>query len=152
MFAHAADAVGSARSDATGPACRSAPTRRRGDRGRRGERAGRELRARAAAVRVRALGDRIYPVLVCRRCFELTGWLGTGGECDSCMRAAKLRSAFSDPHAGWVDLGSPTTELAKPKRRGRSLGLAWLTRPLETRRRAPIVEWLARVEPGETGP
>jgi len=91
-------------------------------------------------------------VLVCRRCFELTGWLGTDGECDSCMRAAKLRSAFSDPHAGWVDLGSPTVEPAKRKRRGRRLGLARLTRPLEMRRRAPVAEWLARVEPGETGP
>lgn len=98
------------------------------------------------------VGDRIYPVLVCRTCFELTGWLGTGGECDSCLRAAKLRASFRDPHAGWVDLGSPTVEPAKRKRRARRLGLARLTHPLETHRRAAVVVWLARVEPGETGP
>ena len=36
---------------------------------------GRELRAQAAALRVRALGERVYPVLVCGQCFTVTGWL-----------------------------------------------------------------------------
>src|SRR5262249_24461060 len=34
---------------------------------------GRELRAQAAALRVGALGPRVYPVLTCTSCFHLTG-------------------------------------------------------------------------------
>ncbi len=113
---------------------------------------GRELRAQAAALRVRALGERVYPVLVCRKCFTVTGWLSGEGECDGCLRSAALRSAFSDPHAGWVDVGAPPPDPTEPEPRGAGFGLARLTHPLESRKRALIEAWMSRVEPDDTGP
>ena len=32
----------------------------------------------------------------------VTGWTNAAGMCDSCLRSAKMHSAFSDPHGGWV--------------------------------------------------
>ena len=42
--------------------------------------AGRELRGKAAALRVQALGERSYPLLVCKSCFRVTGWLSCDGK------------------------------------------------------------------------
>jgi hypothetical protein len=108
---------------------------------------GRGLRAAAAALRVRALGTRSYPVLVCRTCFDVTGWTDASGECDACLRRARLRSAYVDPRGGWVDLSAPRASESEP-------GAGWLARlaslahPEESERDA----WLSRVDPGGTGP
>jgi len=104
---------------------------------------GRELRAKAAALRVQALGERVYPVLVCSNCFALTGWTDENGVCDTCVRASKLTSDFSDAHSGWVDLGAPRVvgSGSQPRRRRFSL-----------RRQREVDTWLSRVDPGGTGP
>lgn len=62
--------------------------------------AGRKLRADAAELRVKALGDRVYPVLICARCYHVTGWTSADGSCDSCLRQAQLDAAYRDPHGG----------------------------------------------------
>jgi hypothetical protein len=102
---------------------------------------GRELRAKAAALRVQALGERVYPVLVCGNCFAVTGWTDENGVCDKCVRASKLASDFSDAHSGWVDLGAPRVLGSQPRRRRFRL-----------RRQREVDTWLSRVDPGETGP
>jgi len=107
-----------------------------------------ELRRRAAALRVQALGPRIYPVLVCQSCFVVTGWTDAAGRCDACIRHAQLRAAFADPHGGWVtmnDLRSPP-ETAQAHAAHRHL--PHLRHPDAVHDRA----WLSRVEPDATGP
>lgn len=49
----------------------------------------RDLMERSTKLRIRALGPRPYPVLVCERCRQATGWLngGTAGVCDACLRS-----------------------------------------------------------------
>jgi hypothetical protein len=62
---------------------------------------GRALRAEAAASRLEALGERPYPVVVCDRCFTLTGWLDAGGSCDRCARR-RLRLAAEAASGGFA--------------------------------------------------
>ena len=110
--------------------------------------AGRASRSQAAALRVKALGERAYPVLICSACYSVTGWTGAGGKCDVCLRAAELHAAFSDPHSGWVhvdDRRSP--EAPHPKKPFRER-LSVLGRRKSAANRA----WLIRVDPGGTGP
>jgi hypothetical protein len=115
---------------------------------------GRDLRGRAAALRVQALGERIYPVLVCGSCFQLTGWLDAEQRCDSCLRRAQLQAAYSDAHGGWVRVGDERVGESPPKPAGGSLRgrLAWVRHPREARERATADAWLAHVRPDETGP
>ena len=113
---------------------------------------GRELRGRAAALRVRALGERVYPVLVCSKCFTVTGWLDAQGECDGCLRAAALRAAFTDPRAGWVDVGAPSPEPSETEERGGHFHVTSLVHARESRRRMLVEAWIGRVDPDGTGP
>ena len=110
--------------------------------------AGREFRAQAAALKVKALGTRVYPVLICSGCYAVTGWTGPEGKCDACLRAASLHAAFADPHAGWVNVGdrrpAGPTAARKPLRERLSA--------LAGRGAASNRSWLTRVEPGGTGP
>jgi len=111
--------------------------------------AGRELRARAGELRRQALGERVYPVIVCASCFHLTGWTTGGGECDPCARRSLLRAAYADPHGGFVasvDARAPASPPQAPHK-GR---LPHLGRGAADRSRA--TEWLRLVVPDETGP
>jgi len=112
---------------------------------------GRDLRARAAALRVEALGPKAYPVLVCDSCFRLTAWKSPRGRCDACERREQVRAAFHDPHGGWVRVD----DLRRPDDRPKPPSPARRLRRLvsETARdRALVASWLARVEPDLTGP
>ena len=101
------------------------------------------LRRQAAELRLQALGPKPYPVLICSSCFRLTGWLAADGVCAPDLRHRRNAAG------GW-----PSTEDRRPplpaesgpllRRARRALGLGG------TRDRART--WLARVEPGETGP
>jgi hypothetical protein len=109
---------------------------------------GRTLRARAAALRVEALGDRVYPVVICAACYRVTGWTSAAGVCDSCVRSAELNEAYTDPRGGWVevtDIRSASTQWPGLPLRNRLLGLV---------ARGATVDraWLSRVEPDDTGP
>jgi len=113
---------------------------------------GRELRAQAAAVRVRALGERSYPVVVCQSCYRVTGWTGAAGNCSSCILGARLREAFSDPAGGWVDLRDVRPRA--PRRSGLPLR-ARVAAVVGRRQRldhAIAVAWRTRVASAETGP
>jgi len=116
-----------------------------------GER-GRELRARAAELRLRAIGARSYPVVVCARCFRVTGWTDAGRICDTCLQRDQAQSAYTDPHAGWVsvaDARTGTAAPAAPPLKARLAAGLGLRGGLE---RAARREWLTLVEPDETGP
>jgi hypothetical protein len=110
--------------------------------------AGHALRAQAADVRVRVLGTRVYPVLICATCHHVTGWTSAAGVCDLCLRSAKLNSAFSDPHGGWVAVNDTRTASAKRS----ALPLRARLSALTARGAAVDHAWLARVDPDETGP
>lgn len=116
--------------------------------------AGRELRAKAAALRVQALGTRSYPVLVCQGCFVVTGWLSGAQQCDGCARHAELQAAYADPHGGWVSVADTRAQPArKSAQSGTTLGrLHGLKHPGETHRRALVDAWMTHVTPDETGP
>jgi len=115
---------------------------------------GRQLRGQAAALRVHALGERVYPVLVCRACFQLTGWLDGDGRCDSCLRRVQRQAAYSDPHGGWVRVEDERAQPLRPKPANVPLRsrLAALRHPREAHRRALVAAWMAHVRPDETGP
>jgi hypothetical protein len=114
---------------------------------------GRELRRRAAELRVRAIGEKAYPVLVCPSCQHVTGWLGGDGSCDSCQRRAQLEAAYADPHGGWVtvdDTRAPDDEPhEQPPLAARIAALLGRRATLE---RAVAEAWLERVDPDVTGP
>jgi hypothetical protein len=113
---------------------------------------GRSLRAQAAALRMQALGERVYPVLTCVTCFRLTGWVNGDGNCDACVRRAQLHAAYSDSHAGWVSVAdtrqAPTQGPTPPLRARLAAGLG----RSQARARITAGRWLAFVEPGDTGP
>jgi hypothetical protein len=113
---------------------------------------GRELRAEAAALRVRALGPRPYPIEVCRDCLHLTGWRDAAGSCSSCLVEARVRSAFSDPAGGWVALHDERPPLRRAERAPLRARLAASLGRRQGLDRAAAHAWLARVDPGETGP
>jgi hypothetical protein len=103
-----------------------------------------ELLKRAAALRVQALGDKPYPVLVCSACFSLTGWLGDDGVCaeDAMRRQQEGTGGFvdiRDDRPRYEDTPAPVG-----RRVARALGLG--------RRRDRAREWLVWIEPGATGP
>jgi hypothetical protein len=108
---------------------------------------GRSLLAEAAQLRVRALAGRAYPVFVCSECSRVTGWLGRSGRCDSCLRRAQTRAAYTDPRAGFVVL-----EDARPQRARTHTGRGLVARVLAGPGRAKADAWLARVDPNTTGP
>jgi hypothetical protein len=105
------------------------------------------LRQEAADLRVRALGERPYPVLICAHCQRLTGWVDGAGICERCAQAHELRQAWSAPHGEWVDL----TDQRAGKTAARS-GLGFALRSRKAREHAVMTSWLARVDPGTTGP
>src|SRR5581483_1067961 len=116
---------------------------------------GRELRAKAAALRVQALGKRSYPVLVCQGCFAVTGWLSRDERCDICVREDQLEAAYSDPHGGWVALAPARVQQPQePKPEGATLRgrLLGLKHPGEAHQRTLVAAWMVRVRPDETGP
>jgi hypothetical protein len=96
-------------------------------------------------VRVQALGERVYPVVICSSCFRVTGWTGTSGECISCLFHKQMEAAYTDPHAGWVHLGD--TRAPEQKR-----SILAVLAGLVSRERARARAWRARVDPGTTGP
>jgi hypothetical protein len=99
------------------------------------------LRRQAAELRVEALGPKPYPVLICSSCFRLTGWLSADGLCAPDLRHRRHVSA------AWptVEQLPLPAESGPPLRRlRRALGMGG--------RRDRMRAWLARVEPGETGP
>jgi hypothetical protein len=114
--------------------------------------AGRSLLAQAARLRVQALGERSYPVVVCSECFRVTGWTDAGGLCDPCVRSRQREAAYSDPHGGFVVLGDsrPVTAPAEPQA-GPSL-VGRLLGGKGARERARVETWMTRVEPDDTGP
>ena len=101
------------------------------------------LRRQAAELRVQALGARPYPVLICSSCFRLTGWLGADGVCAPELRHRRHASA-GWPQAGEGRLPLPAESGPLLRRMRRTLGVGG--------RRDRARAWLARVEPGETGP
>jgi hypothetical protein len=109
-----------------------------------------ELRLKAAQLRVTALGEKSYPVLVCSECGRVTGWLSESGQCDSCLREAQLQHAYADPHGGWVvlDDARPAHKHAEHPHHGPGT----VHRLLGGRDRAVVEAWLERVDPGTTGP
>ena len=121
---------------------------------RRGEESfsGLGLRKEAARLRVQALGEKTYPVVICSECFRVTGWLDLSGRCDSCLRQAQLQAAYADPHGGFVSLGDnrPAHEDAREP-----AGPGTLSRLLggrSARERALADAWLVHVDPDTTGP
>ena len=101
------------------------------------------LRRQAAELRVQALGARPYPVLICSSCFRLTGWLGADGVCAPELRHRRHAGA-GWPQAGAGRLPLPAESGPLLRRMRRTLGVGG--------RRDRARAWLARVEPGETGP
>jgi hypothetical protein len=114
--------------------------------------AGRGLLEQAARLRVQALGEKSYPVVVCTECFRVTGWLDASRLCDPCVRSRQRQAAYSDPHGGFVVLedsrpaGTPAEPQAGPGLVGRLLG------GKGARDRALVETWMTRVEPDDTGP
>lgn len=101
------------------------------------------LRRQAAELRVQALGSKPYPVLICSSCFHLTGWVDSEGVCAPDLRHRRHVSA------DWAGVDAerlvlPTESGPLLRRMRRTLGLG--------SRRDRARAWLARVEPGETGP
>jgi len=114
---------------------------------------GRELRMQAAELRIQALGERPYPVLICGGCLHLTGWTTREGLCHSCLRRAQTQAAYADPHGGFVVLDDarlshdpPPAAHAGPGRLGRLLG------GRSARERGHVMVWLDHVDPDKTGP
>ena len=114
---------------------------------------GLELRLEAARLRLAALGEKSYPVMVCSECAQVTGWLSADGLCDSCLRRAQLKAAYQDPHGGFVvlDDGRPVRRGGHPAHHGPG-ALARLLGGHAVRDRAVADEWLSRVDPDTTGP
>ena len=108
-------------------------------------RSGDAHRKEAAALRIRALGERPYPILVCVECSQLTGWVDAAGVCERCARSRELREAWTAPHGGWVDLTDHSASAPQAERRFR-LGRR------RHREDAILKSWLAHVDPGVTGP
>jgi hypothetical protein len=103
-----------------------------------------ELRREAAGFRVRALGPKPYPVLICSVCSRLTGWVGADGACASDIRR-RLESA--DPnHLGAADQRVRPAAEPMPLLRRVKRGLGVGTSRDRTR------EWLTKVDPGTSGP
>ena len=113
--------------------------------------AGRELHARAAELRIQAIGPRIYPVLACSSCFRITGWTDPSGCCDACVRRAQFHAAFTDPHGGFVSVRDSRPPRL-PDRKPRRPLLSGLLARGQTRKRAISRAWLTLVDPDETGP
>ncbi len=103
------------------------------------------LRQRAAHLRLWALASRPYPVVVCRSCATVTGWLSADGTCDRCVRLRAVSESFADPHGSWVDLRDIRPPLGTAKRRRLSLRL-------RSGDDAVRREWRRLSEPGETAP
>jgi hypothetical protein len=114
---------------------------------------GLELRMEAAKLRIAALGQRGYPVLICPECAGVTGWLSSTGPCDSCLRRAQVRAAYADPHGGFVvlDDGRPVHRAGHPHHEGPG-AFALLLGGHAARVRATADVWLSRVDPDTTGP
>jgi hypothetical protein len=114
---------------------------------------GLELRMEAARLRVAALGAKSYPVLVCPECARVTGWLSADGRCDSCLRRAQVKAAYTDPHGGFVvlDDGRPLHRDDHPAHDGPG-ALARLLGGHAARDRTLADAWLSRVDPDTTGP
>jgi len=112
-----------------------------------------EFRIEAARLRVEALGEKSYPVLICSECTRVTGWTSASGQCDSCLRRAQLKAAYSDPHGGFVvlDDSRPVHRVDHRSHSGPGT-LARLLGGHTARERATIGAWLARVDPDVTGP
>jgi len=100
-----------------------------------------ELRE-AAELRVRTLGAKPYPVLICAECSIVTGWLGSDGTCLFCwLRRLERRSNTFAPDATRRLDDKPLPLLRRVKR---TIGVAGA--------RDRMREWLSRVEPDDTGP
>ena len=114
---------------------------------------GLDLRREAAEIRVAALGEKSYPILVCTECAHVTGWVSATGKCDSCLRSAQLQAAYADPHGGFVvlDDGRPIRHEHEHRHHG-SGTLSLLLGGHAARERAAIDVWLERVDPDTTGP
>lgn len=101
-----------------------------------------ELHAQAEQ-RLEALGPKPYPVLICGECFRLTGWVGADGTCAPCIHTRQTRDpnrlGFGELHARHEPERVPLLRRVK-----RSLGVG--------SDRDRVREWLAKVEPDETGP
>ncbi len=112
---------------------------------------GREHRARAAQLRLEAVGPRIYPVLICPTCFSLTGWLSETGSCDSCLRRAQTRAAYSNPNGGFVSLDDmrPAPRDPAPQRKR---GPKHILHGRGAHEREAVDNWLTSVDPDTTGP
>jgi hypothetical protein len=106
-----------------------------------------------AAARVRSLGEKTYPVLVCSTCFQLTGWLGSGDRCESCIHGELRRAAYADPASGWVDVSGggsrPGPVENAPSGWKRAAAAVGWRGPLTEER---VAIWMKHVDPGETGP
>ncbi len=113
---------------------------------------GRELRSQAAELRVRALGARPYPVVVCKKCYRVTGWTDGAGNCDACLRSAQLHAAYADPHGGWVSMEGARRSVKRRSSVSLAVRLSTLAGREGPLARAAARAWLSHVEPGETGP
>ena len=121
---------------------------------RRGEdsSSGPALRKEAAQLRVQALGERPYPVVICSECFRVTGWLDVRGRCDACLRQEQLRAAYADPRGGFVTLGDNRPAHHDAAEHAAAGGLSRLLGGRAARERALADAWLAHVDPDTTGP
>src|SRR5689334_11230061 len=114
----------------------------------------RERLGEEAAAQVRSLGEKTYPVLVCSTCFKLTGWLGSGGRCETCIDEELRRAEYADPSGGWVDVSGGGSQPAGPLEDAPS---GWKRAAAAVGWRGPLNEervaiWMKHVDPGETGP
>jgi hypothetical protein len=112
-----------------------------------------ELRLKAAQLRVDALGEKSYPVLVCTECARVTGWISESGQCDSCLRDTQLQHAYADPHGGWVvlDDARPAHKHVEHPHHGPG-AVHRLLGGHAARDQAVVGAWLERVDPDTTGP
>jgi len=99
------------------------------------------LRRQAADLRVEALGQRPYPVLICSACFRMTGWLGAEGACATDTRRSATSNDWSVGDRRARPVAQPATLL---RRMRRGLGVS------TSRDRAK--EWMTKVDPDATGP
>jgi Lhr-like helicase len=77
--------------------------------------------------------------------------LSGDGHCDACVRRAQLAAAYHDSHSGFISVADTRQATARPPARPLRARLA---AGVSSRARAREIaaQWLAQVEPNDTGP
>jgi hypothetical protein len=110
-----------------------------------------ELGEEAARLRMEVLGEKPYPVLACRECWRLTGWLGSEDRCDVCISSARREAAYADPEGSFLAVPEPRAPASGRKHAAwkRAAAMLGVGGPLAMAR---VEAWAEHVDMGVTGP